>query len=122
MDAKRALFITVWIVVASVIGLIIFALLLPVFGGALFLPILLLPPVVALFPADRYRRRSVYLPAFTRFLASLLSVVTLFVIIGVAATASHTEIGGSWSVYSVLAALEFIGIFFVLSALTVKNK
>jgi hypothetical protein len=123
MDTKRTLLITAWTVVGSIVGLVVFTLLLPVVGvGVLFLPILSLPPIVAAFPAGRYRRRNIYLPTIERFLASFFSVAILFLVVGAAATASDKEIGGSWPVYSVIGALEFIGIFFVLSVSTVKNK
>jgi MFS family permease len=122
MDIKRAFSTAAWIVVGSIVGLVIFAFLLPVVGFALVLPVLLLPPIVAGFPADRYRRRNAYLPTTERALISVVSIATLALVIVALAIVAEKELKGSWPVYSVVAALEVIGVFFVLSVMTFKNE
>jgi hypothetical protein len=121
MDLKRALLVTVWIVVGTIGGLIIVLSLLPFLGGALALPVLLLPPLAALASADRYRRANVYLPILERVSVSVLSVGALALAMLALATATEKELSGSWPVYSVVAILELVGIFAVLSLLTFKD-
>jgi putative flippase GtrA len=122
MELKRVLDLTVWIVVGSVLALLVLGALMRYLNMALELVVLMVPALAALFPADRYRKKNIYLPLSERALVSFLSMGILGVFFYCVTLFAETKPIGPWLVYAAVLLLEGAAIFAMLSLMTFKQQ
>ena len=122
MNTKLAVTVSAWILLGTIIGLVATLLLNILMGVSGGLVAIAVPPLAAMIPADRYRKKGIVLSIVTRIMAVALFLLFLGVIVILSFTISGTSMPGSWPLYVFVLLFEGAMIFVVLSLFSFKGE